>query len=322
MIWQVGEAGTNQAKERISGEMLASLRGNDRHGNPRLENLKSFQGEGYCRIDVYEKATGISRWLLGFVALRELLKLEVLTGQATQWVSFVDQYDPKSPWSDTRVRLAANHAVNWQAINEAENLGYATLTGGIIPRKFAYTLQLEPYGYDPKKAQQLLKDAGYANGFDAGECSTDTPYASVVEAIVNDLAVVGIRTRVRSMERAAIQTAQKEKTVKHLTRQGSGAFGNAATRIEAFMYSKGTQSFLRDPDLDAWYTQQVTARDPQQRAALLHKIQQKAYDEARLMPIWESAFLCASGPRVAVSGLHRDSFAYSAPYEDVRLKSA
>src|SRR6266568_7599898 len=74
MIWQVGEAGTNQAKERISGEMLASLRGNDRHGNPRLENLKSFQGEGYCRIDVYEKATGISRWLLGFVALRELLR--------------------------------------------------------------------------------------------------------------------------------------------------------------------------------------------------------------------------------------------------------
>jgi len=250
------------------------------------------------------------------------LKLEVLQGQATQWVSFVDQYDAKSPWSDTRVRLAANHAVNWVAINEAENLGQATLTGGIIPRKFAYALQLEPYGYDPRKAQQLLKDAGYANGFDAGECSTDTPYASVVEAIVNDLAVVGIRTRLRSMERAAIQTAQKEKTVKNLTRQGSGAFGNAATRIEAFMYSKGAQSFLRDPDIDAWYTQQVTERDPQKRAALLHKMQQKAYDDARFMPIWESAFLCASGPRVAVSGLHRDAFAYSAPYEDVRLKSS
>src|SRR5262249_39320208 len=56
--------------------------------------------------------------------------------------------------------------------------------------------------------------------------------------------------------------------------------------------------------------------------ALLHKIQQKVYDEARFMPIWESAFLCASGPRVAVSGLYRDSFAYSAPYEDVQLKSS
>ena len=139
---------------------------------------------------------------------------------------------------------------------------------------------------------------------------------------MNALAVVGIRAKIRSMERAAIQTAQKEKTVINLTRQGSGAFGNAAARIEAFMYSKGSQSFVRDADIDAWYTQQVTERDPQQRAALLHKIQQKAYDDARFMPIWESAFLCASGPRVAVSGLHRDSFAYSAPYEDVRLKSS
>jgi peptide/nickel transport system substrate-binding protein len=250
------------------------------------------------------------------------LKLENLTGQATQWVSFIDQYDAKSPWSDKRVRLAANHAINWPAINDAENLGQAILMGGIIPRKFTYTLPLEAYGYDPKKAQQLLKEAGYANGFDAGECSTDSPYASVVEAIVNDLAVVGIRARVRSMERAAIQTAQKEKTVKNLTRQGRGAFGNAATRIEAYMYSQGVQSFLRDADIDAWYKQQITERDPQKRQALLYKIQQKAYDEALFMPIWENAFLCASGPRVAVSGLRSGLLVYSAPYEDVRLKSS
>ena len=98
------------------------------------------------------------------------------------------------------------------------------------------------------------------------------------------------------MERAAFQTAQ--------------------------LYSEGAQSFLCAPDIDAWYMQQVTERDPQQRLALLHKIQQKAYDEARFMPMWENAFLCASGPRVAVSGLHMDSFAYSAPYEDAWLKSS
>jgi len=143
-----------------------------------------------------------------------------------------------------------------------------------------------------------------------------------VEAIVNDLAAVGIRAKVRPMERAAIQSAQKGKTVKHLTRQASAAFGNAATRIEAFMYSQGELSFLHDPDIDAWYTQQATERNQQKREALLHKIQQKAYDEARFMPIWEPAFLCASGPRVAVSGLNMRSFAYSAPYEDVRLKSS
>src|SRR5262245_64382508 len=90
----------------------------------------------------------------------------------------------------------------------------------------------------------------------------------------------------------------KEKTVKNLTRQGSGAFGNAATRIEAYMYSQGVQSFLRDAEIDAWYTQQATERDPQKRQALLYKIQQNAYDEALLMPICDTAFLPAPRPRV------------------------
>ena len=110
------------------------------------------------------------------------LKLDIVLGGATHWVSFVDQYDPTSPWADKRVRLAANHAVNWPAINDAEMLGYAVLTGGIIPRRFAFTLPLEPYGYDPTRARQLLTEAGYPQGFDAGECSTDMPYATALRS--------------------------------------------------------------------------------------------------------------------------------------------
>lgn len=249
------------------------------------------------------------------------LKLEPVVPPGTQWISFLDQYDPKSPWADKRVRLAANHAINWQALNEAETLGYSVLTGSIVPRKFDFALPLEPYGYNPQRAKQLLKEAGYPNGFEAGECSTDSVYAPVVEAAVNDLGVVGIRAKVRPMERAAVQSAQKEKTVKNLTRQGSGAFGNAATRIEAFMTSTGELSFLKDPEIDGWYAQQVIERDRKRREALLARIQQKIYDEARFMPIWELGFLCASGPRAAVSGLGRiPMFAYSGPYEDVQLK--
>jgi peptide/nickel transport system substrate-binding protein len=251
------------------------------------------------------------------------LKLEPVVPPGTQWFVFTaEPYDPKSPWADKRVRLAANHALNRQALNEAETLGYSVLSGGIVPRKFDYALPLEPYAYDVNKAKQLLKEAGYANGFDAGEVSGDSVYAGPMEALVNDLAVIGIRAKVRPVERAAAFAAHREKTFKNLAFQGSGAFGNAASRLEAFAYSKGAQSWIQDPDIDEWYTQQAAERDRQKRQALLHKIQQRLYDEARLIPIWELGFLCASGPRAAVSGLGLiPLFAYSGPYEDVQLKS-
>jgi peptide/nickel transport system substrate-binding protein len=242
---------------------------------------------------------------------------------ATQWLVFThEQYEPKSPWADRRVRLAANLAINRQAINEAETLGHSILSGSIISRSFEFALPLEPYAHDPNKARQLLKEAGYANGFDAGDCSVDAVYTGVVEGAVNDLATVGIRAKVRPMERAAFVAAHREKTLKNLAFQGSGAFGNAATRLDAFVTSNGANSWIKDPEIDEWYAQQASERDRQKREAILHQIQQKLYDEARFIPIWELAFLCASGPRAAVSGLGLiPMFAYSGPFEDVQLRS-
>jgi ABC-type transport system substrate-binding protein len=68
-----------------------------------------------------------------------------------------------------RLRLAANYAIDRQSLNEAENLGASRLTGGMVPRKFEFALPLEPYPYNPAKAKQLLVEAGYPNGFDAGD---------------------------------------------------------------------------------------------------------------------------------------------------------
>ena len=251
------------------------------------------------------------------------LKLEPVAPPTTQWVVFTDQeYDPKSPWYDKRVRLAANHAINRQAINEAETLGYSIPTGSIIPRKFEGALTLEPYTYDPKKAKHLLAEAGHANGFNAGDCTVDIAFTGLGEAIVNDLTAVGIRTRMRPMERAADQAAHREKTRKTLALQGSGAFGSAATRLDTFVTSQGVQSWIKDPKIDTWYAEQATERDHKQRQALLHQIQQKLYDEVRFIPIWELGGLHASGPQVAVSGLGLiPLFAFSGPDEEVQLKS-
>jgi peptide/nickel transport system substrate-binding protein len=110
-----------------------------------------------------------------------------------QWLDFAEQWDPKSPWHDKRVRLAANYAIDRQAINEAACLGFYPPTAVIIPRVMDFALQTEPLQYDPKKAKELLKEAGYPNGFDAGDLAPIPPFYIVGESVVNYLNAVGIR---------------------------------------------------------------------------------------------------------------------------------
>ena len=70
---------------------------------------------------------------------------------------------------EQRLRLAVNYALNRQRINEAACLGFCPPAGVIVPRVMDFALQAEPMPYDLPKAKQLLAEAGYPNGLDAGE---------------------------------------------------------------------------------------------------------------------------------------------------------
>ena len=61
--------------------------------------------------------------------------------QATNWIYFPDQCDPKSPWHDVRVRQAANLAIDRDGMNKALFLGYCKITNSIIPYEFEYYWQ-------------------------------------------------------------------------------------------------------------------------------------------------------------------------------------
>src|SRR5205807_10438409 len=132
---------------------------------------------------------------------------------------------------------------------------------------------------------------------------------------------VGIRAQVRAMERAAFYKADQEKKLRPLVRVGSAAFGNAATRIEAFVLSSGIRAYGGYPDIDGLYREQASELDTKKREAILHRIQQLMHEKVMYLPIWQLALLQAYGPRVAESGLGLiTDYPWSAPYEDLRLK--
>jgi peptide/nickel transport system substrate-binding protein len=236
------------------------------------------------------------------------------------WIEFADQWDPKSPWHDKRLRLAVNYALDRKAINEAACLGYCPPTGVIVPRVMDFALQAAPPPYDPKKAKQLLAEAGYPNGLDAGEFVPSPPFFAVAEATVNYLNTVGIRVKMRQMERAAFYASWREKKLRGLFLVAAGNSGNAASRVEAFIHSKGSFAYGGYPDLDDLFEQQARERDPARREALLHKIQQLTIDRVMFAPIMDYRTLRGVGPRLAEHALDTiHLFPYPA-YEDMRLK--
>jgi peptide/nickel transport system substrate-binding protein len=247
------------------------------------------------------------------------LALKVLLPTVSQWLVFTEQWDPKSPWADRRVRLALNLAIDRKGFSDAEYLGYGRAAPSIIPRDFEFYWVPPAYPYDPARARQLLAEAGYPRGFDAVEVATDVVFAPEAESVINGLQAIGIRARLRPMERAAFYKADQDKQFKRLVRAGSGAAGNAATRIEAFVISDGIRSYGGYPDIDALFRDQAVEMDRKRREALLHKIQQLMYERAMFAPIVEQAALIGAGPRMAevptITG-----HPFISPYEDLKLK--
>jgi peptide/nickel transport system substrate-binding protein len=237
------------------------------------------------------------------------------------WIEFADQWDPKSPWADKRLRLAVNYALDRQAISEAACLGFCPPAGVIVPRLMDYALQVEPPPYDPKQAKQLLAEAGYPNGIDAGEFVPIPPFYDVAEAVVNDLNAVGIRVRIRTMERAAFLAAWREKKLRGLFMTASGASGNAATRAEMFMYSKGQYAYGGYPDIDDLVRQQAKERDQAKREALLQRIQQLTVERVMFAPIMDLRGLTGVGPRVAEHTINSIPLHPYPALEDIRLKA-
>lgn len=113
------------------------------------------------------------------------------------WVLVPDTANAGSPWANKKVREAAEYAINREAIAKSMGYGYWRAPYQIPPRA---SLAYDPNfalgrKYDPQKAKQLLKEAGYANGFETNIIGFPFSDRNILLIIQAQLGQVGIKVK-------------------------------------------------------------------------------------------------------------------------------
>lgn len=119
--------------------------------------------------------------------------------------SIVTQYASmntrKEPFDKKEVRQAVNYAIDQDAFIEVVQNGHGTPMDSIVAPKVQFYDAQTPYDYNPEKAKELLKEAGYEDGFEAKIWSGNTSDAiKAAEFIQQQLSEVNIDLEVTSME--------------------------------------------------------------------------------------------------------------------------
>jgi glutathione transport system substrate-binding protein len=108
----------------------------------------------------------------------------------------------QKPFDNPKVREAINYAINKEALVKVAFSGYAVPAEGVLPQGVEYATKLGPWPYNPAKARELLKEAGYPNGFETTLWSAynHTTAQKVIQFVQQQLQQVGIKAQVQALE--------------------------------------------------------------------------------------------------------------------------
>ncbi len=204
----------------------------------------------------------------------------------------------QKPFDNPKVREAINYAINRQALVKVAFAGYATPATGVVPPSIAYAQTYTAWPYDPAKARQLLKEAGYPNGFSTTLWSSHNHSTAqkVLQFTQQQLAQVGIKAQVTAMDagqRAAEVEGkgQKESGVRMFYTGWSASTGEADWALSPLFASQNwpptlfNTAFYSNPQVDNALSEALKTTDPQQKTKLYKEAQDIIWKESPWVPL-------------------------------------
>jgi peptide/nickel transport system substrate-binding protein len=195
--------------------------------------------------------------------------------------SYIQFNSHKKELADPRVRIALNLAVDKEMIAKSIYLGHARpmdaqhLSKGML----GYNPNLKPFPYDPKRARQMLKEAGYPDGFDLVLHAPIGRYLKgeeTSEVVAAQLKEVGVRVKVQLHEwnayRKLGRIPGKEPNAFDLKYGWNSNEWFDASRIVSHITCDGTSSKLCNAKVDELMDRAIKTLDQKARDKLYQEV--------------------------------------------------
>ena len=212
------------------------------------------------------------------------------------------------PFDDVRVRQAINYAINKEALCKVAFAGYAVPSATIYPAEIPGALKLGPWPYDPKKARELLKEAGYGSGLTINLWSgyNHTTAQKVIQFLQQQLAQVGVKSNIRALE-AGQRTALVEsvptpdKSQHDLYYIGwSSSTGELDYAIRPLLASENVppvgsnEAYYKSEKVDRLIQEGLATTDRTKKAAIYKEMQEQLWADMPWIPLVTEKNIAAS----------------------------
>ncbi|WP_201880331.1 glutathione ABC transporter substrate-binding protein GsiB [Pectobacterium carotovorum] len=199
----------------------------------------------------------------------------------------------QKPFDNPKVREALNYAINKEALIKVAFSGYATPAEGPLPSSIDYSVKYHPWPYDPAKARELLKEAGYPDGFTTTLWSSHNHSTAqkVLQFTQQQLAQVGVKVQVTAMDagqRAAEVEGKgvKETGVRLFYTGWSASTGEADWALSPLFATASwppaqfNTAFYSNPQVDADLANALKTTDRTEKQKLYKDAQDKIWADA------------------------------------------
>ncbi|WP_233978141.1 glutathione ABC transporter substrate-binding protein GsiB [Pectobacterium versatile] len=199
----------------------------------------------------------------------------------------------QKPFDNPKVREALNYAINKEALIKVAFSGYATPAEGPLPSSIDYSVKYHPWPYDPAKARELLKEAGYPDGFTTTLWSSHNHSTAqkVLQFTQQQLAQVGVKVQVTAMDagqRAAEVEGKgvKETGVRLFYTGWSASTGEADWALSPLFATASwppaqfNTAFYSNPQVDADLANALKTTDRTEKQTLYKDAQDKIWADA------------------------------------------